>query len=99
MEREIGGSTRAIAARVSGPVVSFAYPFGRRWDYNDDCFDVLRGLGYSSACAAIDGTNEPSTDRMQLRRLPLNDDIPIADILAEIDGTFPLVRKLFRMQI
>jgi peptidoglycan/xylan/chitin deacetylase (PgdA/CDA1 family) len=99
VEREIAGSTRAIAERVKHPVVSFAYPFGRRWDYNDDCFDVLRDLGYTSASAAIDGTNDPSTDRLQLKRLPLNDDIPIEDVLAEIDGTFPLVRKLFRVQI
>jgi len=92
--REIAESTRILREHVKAPVTTFAYPFGRPWDYDDGCFEILREVGYRCSCAAIDGTNDPETDRWQLRRLPLNDDIPLADILAEIDGTLPLFRRL-----
>lgn len=97
--REISESTRALRAHVRGAVTTFAYPFGRPWDYDEECFELLREEGYVCACAAIDGTNDPGVDRWQLRRLPLNDDIPLADILAEIDGTLPLFRRLLRIRI
>lgn len=97
--REIEDSTQALQAHVRAPLKTFAYPFGRRWDYNEACFPVLERLGYTSACAAIDGTNEPATDRWQLRRLALNDDIPLDEILAELDGTYALCRKLLRVSL
>lgn len=99
VRREIGESTRALGQHVRGPIVTFAYPFGRRWDYSDECFAALRELGYRSACAAIDGTNEPATDRWQLKRLPLNDDISIDEVLAELDGTFDLARRVLRVHV
>jgi len=96
---EILASTQVLKERVGQPIVSFAYPFGRPWDYDERCFPVLCELGYTSSCAAIDGTNDPETDRLQLRRLPLNDEIPLNDVLAELDGTFPLVRRLLRINL
>ncbi len=99
VRHEIEGSTHALLRHVEGRVESFAYPFGRPWDYTETCFPILRENGYKSSCAAIDGTNDPGTDRMQLRRLPLNDQIPLSDILAEIDGTLPLARRLLRVQL
>ncbi|MFG0318373.1 MAG: polysaccharide deacetylase family protein, partial [Planctomycetota bacterium JB042] len=97
--REIAESTAVLRRHVRAPVTTFAYPFGRPWDFDEECFELLREEGYDCACAAIDGTNDPGTDRWQLRRLPLNDDIPLADVLAEIDGTLPLFRRLFRVRI
>jgi peptidoglycan/xylan/chitin deacetylase (PgdA/CDA1 family) len=99
LRREIEGSTRALRGRTREPVVSFAYPFGRTWDYDARCYPLLRELGYTSSCAAIDGTNEPGTDRMQLKRLPLNDEIPLNEVLAELDGTLPLARRLLRIRL
>lgn len=99
VRREIGQSTRDLKQHLDAPVVTFAYPFGRPWDYRENCYPVLRELGYRSSCSAIDGTNDPATDRMQLRRLPLNDEIPLNDVLAEIDGTFHLARRLFRVNL
>ena len=99
VRREIGESTEELKKHVDAPVVTFAYPFGRPWDYSDNCYPVLSELGYRSSCAAIDGTNDPKTDRWQLKRLPLNDDIPLNDVLAEIDGTFHLARRLFRVNL
>lgn len=96
---EIEGSVRDITEHIENPVASFAYPFGRPWDYREEFFPIIQRAGCTSACAAIDGTNDPGTDRMQLRRLPLNDDIPLSYVLAEIDGSFALVRKLLRINL
>ncbi|MBI4878422.1 MAG: polysaccharide deacetylase family protein [Planctomycetes bacterium] len=97
--REIEQSARSVAEHSGAPVVSFAYPYGRPWDFGADCFPALKELGFTSACAAIAGVNDARTDRLQLRRLPLSDAIPLNDILAEIDGTFALARRLFGVNL
>lgn len=97
--REIEESTKTLRERITQPVDTFAYPFGRKWDYNDQCFQVLEELDYRAACAAMEGTNDAKTNRWELRRLALNDDIPLSDVLAEIDGTFDLARSVLRVSI
>ncbi len=99
VRREIEQSARSISEHSGVPVVSFAYPYGRTWDYHADCFPALKDLGFTSACAAIRGVNDARTDRLELRRLPLSDAIPLNDILAEIDGTFALARRLLRVNL
>lgn len=99
VRREISVSTKTLQDHLKDPIVTFAYPFGRPWDYDEKCYPVLEDLGYTSSCAAIDGTNEPSTDRWQLKRLPLNDDIPLSHVLAELDGTFGLARRVLRVNL
>lgn len=99
IRREIEESTRALRERLDQPVDTFAYPFGRKWDYNEHCFRVLEELRYRAACAAMEGTNDAGTPRWELRRLALNDDIPLTELLAEIDGTFDLARRVLRVSI
>jgi hypothetical protein len=47
----------------------------------------------------MEGTNVAATPRMELRRLALNDDIPLSEILAELDGTFDLARRFLRVRL
>jgi peptidoglycan/xylan/chitin deacetylase (PgdA/CDA1 family) len=97
--REIEESTRVLRERVKQPVDTFAYPFGRKWDYDENCLRVLDELGYSAACAAMEGTNDPRTPRYELNRLALNDDTSLSELLAELDGTFHLARRVLRVRI
>ncbi len=96
---EIEGSTRELREKIDAPVDTFAYPFGRKWDYNATCIDTLTELGYIASCAAMEGTNTPKTPRFELNRLALNDDIPLSEILAELDGTYALARRVLRVSI
>lgn len=99
ISREIEESTLALRERTKQPIDTFAYPFGRKWDYNAECFSVLERLGVKAACAAMEGTNDSKTPRYELNRLALNDEIPLSEILAEIDGTFAFARRVLRVRI
>jgi peptidoglycan/xylan/chitin deacetylase (PgdA/CDA1 family) len=60
---------RSIARAVS----HFAYPFGRRGDFDEQSVDAVRSSGFDTACTAIPGTARPSTDPYRLpRRLVMN---------------------------
>lgn len=91
--REIDGSRRDLERWLGHPVRSFAYPYGRSWDYNADTVTILRELGFSSAITAMPGLNEPRTDRMELRRVAVNEEIPLAEVLCEVDGVFDWLER------
>jgi len=85
---EIEGSLRDLRAWLGHDVASFAYPYGRSWDYNDDTLAVLRELGFRSAITAMPGLNDVSTGRLELRRIAVSEAVPLAEILCEVDGVF-----------
>jgi peptidoglycan/xylan/chitin deacetylase (PgdA/CDA1 family) len=84
MERELG--TRGA---------TFAYPFGRRWDYDEGSREVVRAAGYRQAVMTHAGTNTramlPSLD---LRRIAIDDGTRLHLLCAEACGGFELLRRL-----
>ena len=85
---EIEGSLRDLEAWLGHSVASFAYPYGRAWDYNDETLRILEELGFESAITAMPGLNGPDTPRMELLRIPVNQDSDLAQVLCEVDGVF-----------
>ena len=62
-------SSRKELERLSGRTVShFAYPFGRRDNFDDRSVDAVRSAGFDTACTTIPGTARPSTDPYRLPR-------------------------------
>jgi peptidoglycan/xylan/chitin deacetylase (PgdA/CDA1 family) len=96
---EIETSTNELRSRLDQPVDTFAYPFGRTWDYDRRSIAELERLGYRASCAAMEGTNDPATPRMELKRLALNDEIGLSSILAELDGTYDFARRILRIPV
>jgi peptidoglycan/xylan/chitin deacetylase (PgdA/CDA1 family) len=85
---EIAGSLADLQAWLGHAVPSFAYPYGRSWDYNDDTRALLSELGFRSAITAMPGLNDPSTDRFQLRRIAVGEHDRLGEVLCEVDGVF-----------
>jgi peptidoglycan/xylan/chitin deacetylase (PgdA/CDA1 family) len=85
---EIEGSMRDLESWLGHPVTTFAYPYGRTWDYDDDTRGILAELGFRGALTAMPGLNDPSTERMALRRLAVNEETPLSEVLCEVDGVF-----------
>ncbi|MBM3984187.1 MAG: hypothetical protein FJ296_00620 [Planctomycetes bacterium] len=85
---EIAGSLADLQGWLGHAVPSFAYPYGRSWDYNDDTRAVLAELGFRSAITAMPGLNDPATDRYELRRIAVGEHDRLGEILCEVDGVF-----------
>ena len=64
----IAGSKRELEQSIGRAVSHFAYPFGRRGDFDDRSVDAVRSAAFDTACTAIPGTARSSTDPYRLPR-------------------------------
>jgi peptidoglycan/xylan/chitin deacetylase (PgdA/CDA1 family) len=92
---EVGGA-RAALERALGPAsgVSFAYPFGRRWDHDEASAQAVREAGFASAVTTHAGTNTRASDRLHLARWMIDEETPLHLLAAEACGAFLLLRRL-----
>ncbi|MEZ5977104.1 MAG: polysaccharide deacetylase family protein [Planctomycetota bacterium] len=93
--REIGTCRARMVAELGDAAGrTFAYPFGRRWDYGDDAVAAARESGFELAVNTHAGTVRTDSDRFQLRRVPVDDRTPLHLLVAEACGGFDLARRL-----
>jgi peptidoglycan/xylan/chitin deacetylase (PgdA/CDA1 family) len=64
----ISGSKAELEKSIARVVAHFAYPFGRRGDFDDHSVDAVRSAGFATACTSIPGTARSSTDPYRLPR-------------------------------
>ncbi len=92
--KEIGACRdRMLEELGSDQARTFAYPFGRQWDYNDGSMRAASESGFEYAVNTHAGTNGPHTDRLQLLRLPVDDRTPMHLLVAQACGGFELLRR------
>jgi peptidoglycan/xylan/chitin deacetylase (PgdA/CDA1 family) len=65
---EIWESKRIIEEKLGTRVTAFAYPSGRKEDFNEDIKNAIREAGYACALTTIFGTNGDGSDLFELRR-------------------------------
>ncbi len=69
----ITASKKELEGLLDRRVCHFAYPFGRREDFDDETLDAVRLAGFESACTTLPGSADPATDPYRLpRRLVMN---------------------------
>lgn len=92
---EVEGGRRALEESF-GPEtgVSFAYPFGRRWDIDDSSIEAVRGAGFRGALTTHTGVVRRETDRMRLPRWMIDDATPLHHLVCEACGGFDLLRRV-----
>jgi peptidoglycan/xylan/chitin deacetylase (PgdA/CDA1 family) len=90
---EIEGSRNSLARALDLQPQSFAYPFGRRWDFNDDSARIARESGFTSATTTHAGTNSPSTDPYRLHRVMIDENAQLHLIATEACGGFDFLRR------
>jgi peptidoglycan/xylan/chitin deacetylase (PgdA/CDA1 family) len=73
LKDEIIGSRKTLEDRLQLPVKHFAYPFGKPADFGLDAKSIVREAGFQTAVTTLSGFNGPETDRLELRRVSLNE--------------------------
>lgn len=91
--REIEDSKRALERGLGHPVASFAYPFGRRWDYHAAAVEAARAAGFESATTTHAGTSRADSPRFELKRVMIDENARLHLIAAEACGGFDLLRR------
>jgi len=86
--KEIEGSMRDLESWLGHDVTSFAYPYGRAWDYDEDTLAILTELGFAGAVTAMPGLNDARTPPYEMRRFAVNDDTPLSELMCEVDGVY-----------
>lgn len=72
----------------------FAYPYGRRWDFDDRSPSAVRAAGYACAVTTHAGVNHATTDPYRLKRWPIHDGTRLHEVGTEASGGFELLRRL-----
>jgi peptidoglycan/xylan/chitin deacetylase (PgdA/CDA1 family) len=67
-QEAISGSKKQLENSIGRAVTHFAYPFGRRDDFDDHSIDAVRSAEFATACTTIPGTARSSTDPYRLPR-------------------------------
>jgi peptidoglycan/xylan/chitin deacetylase (PgdA/CDA1 family) len=76
-KQEIENSKLAIETHLQLQVESFAYPSGRKADFNEKIKELVKESGFACAFSMIYGSNEFGVDPFALRRIPVgNWDLP-----------------------
>jgi peptidoglycan/xylan/chitin deacetylase (PgdA/CDA1 family) len=85
--QEIRESVTRVRGLTARTCAIFAYPNGRRQDYDETVVEVLRGVGVRAAVTTVPGLNDRMTPRMELRRTGVGSDTTLDDFEAMVhDG-------------
>jgi peptidoglycan/xylan/chitin deacetylase (PgdA/CDA1 family) len=67
-QKELSFSKEALETQLQRPVTLFAYPNGKRTDFDTGIKDIAREVGYRAAATALDGFNKAGLDPFEVRR-------------------------------
>jgi len=90
---EIVEGERSLERELGLVSTSFAYPFGRPWDYNEDSVEAVRASEFQLAVTTTSGVNRPDTDPLLLKRIAIGEESKLHLIAAEACGGFELLRR------
>jgi len=83
----------ALGAAAPG-IGTFAYPYGRRWDFDDASAGAAREAGFAWAVTTHAGVNGRGADPYRLRRWPIEEGTPLHLLGVEASGGFEWLRRL-----
>ncbi len=91
---EIVGGRAALTGPLGLGCESFAYPFGRSWDFNETSIAMAREAGFECAATTHSGACTKRSDPFRLSRWMIDDEAQLHLIAAEACGAFELFRRL-----
>ncbi len=91
---EVERGAEALRRELSVEVPTFAYPWGRRWDFDHESRAAVEAAGFRAAVTMHAGANLPGTDRLALHRVAIDDRARMHLLVAEACGGFELLRRI-----
>jgi peptidoglycan/xylan/chitin deacetylase (PgdA/CDA1 family) len=91
---EIAGCARSLERELGRAPASFAYPFGRRWDFDARSAEAARAAGFTSATTTHAGVHVKGGDLYRIPRVMIDEDAELHRIAAEACGGFELLRRI-----
>jgi len=83
---EIRRSIEKVGALRGQRCSLFAYPNGRRRDFDADCMALLRDQGIEAAVTAVEGVNDDQTPLMELRRIGIGAHTALAEFRSTLQA-------------
>ncbi|MCE5228090.1 polysaccharide deacetylase family protein [bacterium] len=93
LSEEIDGSIDEVEGLTGRPCRTFAYPNGRREDYDGRAVEILKMRGISAAVTTIGGPNDAATPSLELKRYGIGADMPWHDFKLEIHHVKSALRR------
>lgn len=93
-EREIREGRESLERNLGREIQTFAYPWGRRWDFDEAAERAVTRAGFQTAVTMHAGTNRPDTPPTRLHRLAIDENAKLHLLVAEACGGFALAAKL-----
>ena len=91
---EIGGGSEKLRGLLGDDVARvFAYPYGRRWDFDDGAARAAESTGHRGAVTTHAGTITAASKRFRLARWPIHDGVSLTDLECEASGAYSLARR------
>ena len=92
-EREIAAGRASMVRELAIEPATFAYPFGRRWDFDASSRAAVERAGFRTAVTMHAGTNHTGADATGYHRLALSGGARLHLLVAEACGGFALARR------
>jgi len=92
--REIEDGAQSLARGLGKTPTTFAYPWGRRWDYDGSSRSAARAAGFTCAVHMHPGVNRPTAPAYDLHRVAIDEGAKLHLLVAEACGGFELLRKI-----
>jgi peptidoglycan/xylan/chitin deacetylase (PgdA/CDA1 family) len=90
---EVTDCKRLLEGITGKQVWHFAYPNGRREDFNDMVKRELRLAGYASSFASIRGPHRPGDDLLEIRRIAVLNHWTYAEFETRCSGILTAIRR------
>jgi peptidoglycan/xylan/chitin deacetylase (PgdA/CDA1 family) len=92
-QREIADGAAAMRRELNNGLSTFAYPWGRRWDFDEHSKEAAKEAGFRCAVTMHAGINDARTDRFALKRLAIDESAELHLLATEACGGFELLRR------
>lgn len=93
-QREVQSGAESMRRELGAAPVTFAYPWGRRWDFDEHSVRAAKQSGFACAVTMHAGVNTAKSERYALKRLAVDDSAQLHLLAAEACGGFELLRRV-----